>query len=248
MTTATNITAGTGRILVWDLPVRIFHWTLAGTFAAAYVLSESERLRAVHVTLGWTVLGLVAFRLVWGFVGSRWARFSSFAFGPRAVAAYLRQLAAGRPPRHVGHNPAGSWAVYAILALAALTGITGWCNYEGIGGDALEELHEGLAATWLALVGLHVAGVVVSSWLHRENLARAMITGWKDGTAAESAGAPRRLAGATLAAAVAGFWAWSALAGGVPWTNPAGERAAHDAGSGGYEGHERRETREDMDD
>lgn len=238
---------GTSRILVWDLPVRLFHWMLAGAFAGAYVLSESERLRAVHVTLGWTVLGLVAFRLVWGFVGSRWARFASFAYGPRAVGAYLRELAAGRPPRHVGHNPAGSWAIWAILGLAALTGITGWCTYEGIGGDALEELHEGLASTWLVVVALHVAGVVVSSWLHRENLVRAMVTGYKDGAAAESAGAPRWLAGATLAVVVAGFWTWSALAGGVPWMSP-GAATVADAGELEHAGHDRHEADEERDD
>lgn len=167
------------RIRVWDLPTRFFHWALALSFGAAYVISESERLRQVHVVLGYTVLGLVAFRLIWGFVGTPYARFRSFLFRPAAALGYLRSLVRGRPQQHVGHNPAGSYAVYAILLLAAGTGLSGYCTYNEIGGDGLEELHEVLANAWLIVVCLHVLGVIVSSLVHRENLARSMVTGYK---------------------------------------------------------------------
>lgn len=175
------------KILVWDLPVRAFHWLLAGSFSAAYLLSESERLRNVHVNLGYAVLGLVAFRLLWGVVGTRYARFRSFIFSPAAAWAYLRGLLRGGATRYIGHNPAGSFVIWAILGLATLTGLAGYATYEEIGGDAVAELHELLANAWLVLVGLHITGVVASSLLHRENLVLAMLTGYKAGVPAEAA-------------------------------------------------------------
>lgn len=209
---ATDVSAR--RIRVWDLPVRVFHWALALSFAGAYVLAESERQRQIHVMFGYTVLGLVAFRLIWGFVGTRYARFTSFAFGPRRALAYLRGLMAGNAPRHVGHNPLGSWAVYAILGVAAATGITGWMNLNEIGGEAVEEVHEVLANGWLVLVGMHIAGVLVSSLVHRENLARAMVTGYKDGAARDGSPTLRPVLGAIVATGVLGFWFWWTVAGG----------------------------------
>jgi cytochrome b len=105
-------------IKVWDLPVRVFHWALAISFAIACTIAESDSLRGVHVMLGYTVLGLVVFRVLWGFIGTRYARFSSFAYGPGRALAYLRALVAKEKPHFTGHNPAGSWAVYLMLALA----------------------------------------------------------------------------------------------------------------------------------
>jgi cytochrome b len=166
-------------VRVWDPAVRIFHWSLVVAFAGAFVTAESERLRDVHVLLGYTVLGLLAFRVVWAFVGSRYARLSSFAFGPRAVAAYLRSLLAFRPRHYVGHNPAGSWVIYALVLLGLVTGASGYATYNDIGGEWLEDLHEGSANAMLTLVFVHIAGVVVSSVLHRENLVKAMWTGYK---------------------------------------------------------------------
>lgn len=169
------------KILVWDLPTRLFHWLLAASFLGAFLTAESEYWRDIHVGLGYTVVGLIGFRLLWGVVGSRYARFSSFAFGPSKVLAYLKSLLSGSPRHYVGHNPAGSWAIYGLLALGLLTGASGYATYNELGGDWLEELHEGAANTMLALVGVHVAGVLVSSLLHRENLVRAMIDGYKWG-------------------------------------------------------------------
>ena len=171
--------ARTFRVFVWDLPVRAFHWALVASFAGAYWLSESERLRNIHVNLGYVVLGLVAFRLVWGFIGTPYARFRSFLFTPRDVLDYLRGLFTGTGKRYLGHNPAGSFAIWAILGLAALTGMTGYATYNELGGDVVEEVHEVLANSWLWVVGIHVAGVLLSSLLHRENLVASMITGYK---------------------------------------------------------------------
>jgi cytochrome b len=214
---------------VWDLPVRVFHWGLAASFAGAYVLSESERLRNVHVALGYTALALIAFRILWGFVGSRYARFTSFAYGPVAALRYLRDAVSGRAQHYTGHNPAGSWAVYGILLLGLATGLTGYMQYEGLGGESLEELHEVMANAWLVLVGLHVIGVMFSSLAHRENLALAMITGRKRGE--DGVAYPRavRGVGLGLAAALAGFWGWSLLGGGLPANAGAGLDGAADA-------------------
>lgn len=189
---------------IWDLPTRVFHGLLIASFAGAWITAESERWRLVHVTLGLTMAGLVLWRLLWGFVGTRHARFADFVRGPAAVGRYLKSLRAGRPEHHVGHNPAGGWAILGLLGLTAVTTALGWATYSDWGGEWLGEGHEVAANLLIALVGVHVAGVLVGSWLHRENLIRAMITGRK---AAEEADVrPRRAMGAALAAAVLGFW------------------------------------------
>lgn len=169
------------RILVWDLPTRWFHWLLALSFAGAWLTSESERYSALHVMLGYTLLGLIAFRLVWGFAGTRYARFKDFAYTPAKVVQYVKSLVSGKPEHYLGHNPAGAVAIFLLLALGLTTGISGWLLYNDIGGEAFEEVHEFLANSMLVVVGVHIAGVIVSSFLHRENLARAMVTGYKQG-------------------------------------------------------------------
>jgi cytochrome b len=215
------------RILVWDLPVRAFHWLLALSFAGAFLTAESERVRDVHVALGYTFVGLIAFRIVWGLVGSRHARFTAFVRGPRAVGRYLRSLAAGRPEHHAGHNPAGGWAIVAMLVLGLAVAASGYAVYSDIGGHALEELHEGAANAMLALVVVHIAAVLASSLLHRENLVAAMLTGRKRSAPEEGIRGTRWAPAAALAAAVVGLWAALFGAAGQP-ANDA-ERAAHHA-------------------
>jgi cytochrome b len=194
------------RILVWDLPTRLTHWLLAASFVGAFATGDSERLRDIHIILGYTMLGLVAFRLVWGLVGTRYARFSSFAFGPRSVLSYLRSLVKGTPQHHLGHNPAGSWAIYALLLLTALAGATGYAAYSGVGGRWMEELHEGAANALLAVVIVHVLGVIVSSILHRENLVGGMISGHKSGAPGDGVRHRHVLLGVALVLAVGTFW------------------------------------------
>jgi cytochrome b len=182
---------GTVRIRVWDLPLRVFHWLLALSFAGAFLTSEGEGVRDLHVVLGYTVAVLVAFRLVWGVAGSRYARFRSFAFGPQAVRAYLASLLARRPLHYVGHNPAGGWAIYALLALGLCVSATGYAVHVDAGRRWLEGLHESVSDIMMALVIVHVAGVLVASWLHRENLVAAMVTGYKSGPTKDAAASPR---------------------------------------------------------
>ena len=193
-------------VLVWDIPTRIFHWLLAGSFIGAFVTAESEMFRAVHVALGYLLLALIGFRIVWGIVGTRYARFSAFAFGPSKVWAYLKSLLTRSPQHYLGHNPAGSWAIYGLLLLGVLAGATGYATYNEIGGGWLEELHEALANMMLALVGVHIAGVVVSSLLHRENLVKSMINGYKQGDAHQGVRGTYWLLGASLLAGTVVLW------------------------------------------
>lgn len=195
------------RVLVWDVPTRLFHWLLAASFFGAYLISESERWRGVHALLGYTAALLVGFRLLWGLIGTRYARFTGFSLAPRAVLAYLRSLLGGRPQHYTGHNPAGSWAVLALLLMVATTAASGWAVLNNVGPGLVEDLHEVAATSTIALVALHVAAVVVSSVLHRENLVRAMVTGTKRVAAGAAAAGPRRLAALVLAGLVIALWA-----------------------------------------
>lgn len=192
------------RVKVWDPLVRLFHWSLVIAFATAYVTGEESE--TVHSYSGYVVAGLVVFRLMWGLIGTRHARFSDFIYGPSTTLAYLKSLVAGRPAHYLGHNPLGGWMVIALLLSIAATCWTGLEAYAGEGkgplagttlnvvpqaradddgkageGDEFwEELHEGCANFTLLLVLLHLAGIVAASLIHRENLVRAMVTGWKD--------------------------------------------------------------------
>jgi len=195
-----------GKIRVWDPLVRVFHWTLVAAFAVAWL--SAEELDTVHELAGYVVAALVAFRLVWGLIGSRYARFVQFVTGPRATLAYLGDMTRGRERRYLGHNPAGAAMIVALLVMLSATAFTGWLLEEqgrvamlpampqivapafededeygeyGEGGEggAIGELHEVFANLTLLLVVLHVAGVALASVRHRENLARAMMTGEK---------------------------------------------------------------------
>ena len=193
-------------VLVWDAPVRVFHWLMVACFAGAWLSAESEYWRLIHVTLGYTMAGLVAFRVVWGLFGTRHARFANFVRGPAAVAAYLRALLRGRPQHYTGHNPAGAIAILALLGLTLVVAGSGWAAFNELGGEWLGGAHEIAANAMLAVIGLHLAGVLVSSVLHRENLIRAMITGRKPGRLQDGAHGARPALAAILLAAVLGFW------------------------------------------
>jgi cytochrome b len=211
----------TQRTLIWDLPTRLFHWTLASSFALAWLTSDGDQWRAVHVFFGYLILGLIGFRLVWGFVGSHFSRFASFRFGPKAALDYLKQVAACTAPRHIGHNPTGSLAIYILLALALLVSATGIVT---LGGDE----QQGLAASWfsfsqaellksvhqlaaylmLVVVFGHLAGVLVESLLHKENLARAMVNGYKMAAPGTPKANSQWRVAALMLVAMLGFTGW----------------------------------------
>jgi cytochrome b len=192
---------------VWDAPVRTFHWLLVLSFAGAWLTAESERWQWVHATLGYTMAALVGFRIVWGLIGTRHARFAAFVRGPGAAGQYLAALLKGRPEHHPGHNPAGALAILALMVLVGITAATGVSTYYDLGGKWIEELHEGAANTLLGLVLVHLAGVAVGSLAHGENLVRAMITGRKRVPPGEGIGRPRRTIAALMLVMTLGFWA-----------------------------------------
>jgi cytochrome b len=165
-------------VKVWDPLVRLFHWSLAACVLGAFLVEEGD---TAHRWLGYTALGLVAFRLLWGVVGSRHARFADWVRGPRAVVAYLRERRAGRSQRRLGHNPAAAVMILLLLGMVTAVGVTGWMqSWDGFfGAEWLEELHELLAWSLLGLIGLHVLAALVESIHYRENLIAAMWHGRK---------------------------------------------------------------------
>jgi cytochrome b len=176
-------------VYVWDLFVRLFHWTLVVGFTIAYF---TEDPLIVHVWAGYVVGALIVARVVWGLIGPRYARFSDFVYGPVATLRYVRDLILLRSPRYLGHSPGGGAMVVLLLAFLAATVLTGLLVYGGEQqagplagmlskdtGEAIEEVHEVVANITLALVLAHIAAVALASFVHLENLVGAMITGYK---------------------------------------------------------------------
>lgn len=181
-------------IRIWDLPTRMFHWLFATVCIVAWFSGDDARYTELHTFAGYTALALVVFRLLWGVAGGRYARFGQFVRGPAAVMVHLRGLAKAPREHHLGHNPAGGWAVLVLLTLVGLLGLSGIAvlgGEEGFGplagslsiaqGVAIHEWHELLAWGLLGMVLLHLGGVTLESLLQRENLPRAMVTGNKQG-------------------------------------------------------------------
>ncbi len=173
--TETEITS----VKVWDWPVRVFHWTLVASVIGAYVTGESKDFERLHHTLGWVAAGLIGFRVVWGLVGTRYARFSEFVRGPAQVWSYIKSLRSSEPQHFVGHNPVGAVAVILLMALVALSVYTGWLALADNAAEWTEEAHEIVSNTLMMLVVVHVLGVLWSSRTHGENLLKAMLIGRK---------------------------------------------------------------------
>ena len=206
----------TTKVLVWDIPTRVFHWLLALSFLGAYLTGEEVSYRDLHLKFGYILLGLIGFRLIWGVIGSRYARFSAFWFKARAIMAYLQAMAHKNPEHYLGHNPAGSAAIFLLLGLGLLSSISGILLSLKWGGESLEGPHEVFANVMLAVVLAHIAGVAISSYLHRENLPRAMLTGTKFGEPGQGIRSGYAWLGAILLMAVAAFWYWFPVLGLTP--------------------------------
>jgi cytochrome b len=192
------------KVRVWDPLIRIFHWSLVAAFVVAYL--SAEELSTVHEIAGYVVAALISFRLIWGLVGSKYARFTQFLRGPSQTIAYIGDVVRSKEHRYLGHNPAGAAMTVALLLTLAGTAFTGWLledeggvamlpdlpqivspayadgddeGYGRSGSEAVEEAHEMLANLMLLLIAVHVGGVVMTSFRHKENLARSMVTGDK---------------------------------------------------------------------
>lgn len=166
-------------VRVWDRFVRFFHWSLVGCVAANLLLLEEGD--PPHRWAGYIAAALVLVRIVWGFVGSRHARFADFFPTPSRLAGHWRQLRAGLDDPHPGHNPLGALMMLALMGLVLALGVTGYLMGTDTywGEEWLEELHEGLANVLMACAGLHVLGALLMSRLSGVNLVRAMVTGVK---------------------------------------------------------------------
>jgi cytochrome b len=166
-------------VKVWDPVVRLFHWGLVASLALAWLTAED--VKSLHLLAGYAAASLIAVRLVWGLIGTRYVRFTQFVKAPMTVVTYLRDVLSGREARYLGHNPAGGIMILALLFCLSGLCLTGWLyTTDAYWGDEwVEGVHEALANLMLGLVGLHVAGVVLASLRHGENLARAMISGRK---------------------------------------------------------------------
>lgn len=200
------------KVLVWDAPTRVFHWLMVLCFAGAWLTSEGERWLGVHLTLGYTMVALVAWRVLWGVIGTRYARFRNFVRGPKAIAHYASGMLGYKVEHPVGHNPMGAVSIVLMLALTLLVNGFGWLYFNS-GVHALKEVHEGAAAAMLMVVGVHVAGVVFASLMQRENLARSMVNGYKRAKATDAIRWSWWPVAALLLAAVLGFWS-------LQWQSP----------------------------
>lgn len=184
-----------GQIKVWDPLVRFFHWSLASAFLIAYV-TEDDFL-TIHSWAGYLILSLITIRFIWGFIGTRYARFTDFVYRPKTIIAFLKDTLRLRAKRYIGHNPAGGAMVVMLMLSLLFTTLTGillfgagehagpvahWFTQVNGWADPLKDVHEFFANFTLLLVIAHVAGVIVESMIHRENLVSAMINGFKSAT------------------------------------------------------------------
>ncbi len=209
------------KVRVWDIPVRLSHCTLASCFVIAW-LTLDNRYLDIHVFAGYLMGGLILFRLLWGGIGGPYAQFRDFAFGWSEVWDYLKGVLNRCPPRFLGHNPAGSWAIYLLLGLSLSIIITcllafggeerhgplaGLLNYPQ--GRLAHDFHEWLSWLMLGMVIIHLMGVLVESLLHRENLVAAMLTGFKPSAAGAISTTSRWKVGAAMLLAI--------IAAGLSW-------------------------------
>jgi cytochrome b len=166
-------------VRVWDLPLRLYHWALAFFVLLAWLTPSAYH--TLHRIAGYTVLGLIVFRLIWGFAGSRFSRFHSIGRRLRVAPIYLYNLRRGSTGRYRGLNPAGTTMLVAMLTLLAISTITGWMSttVRFFGVWWVDDTHRLVSDAVIVLVVIHVLGVVGMSLLQKENLVRAMFTGWK---------------------------------------------------------------------
>ncbi len=205
--------------LVWDIPTRLFHWLLSAGFlgaaAIAFLLDDDSPIYPWHSMIGLVLAFMVVLRVVWGFVGTRYARFGSFAYGPRAVLGYFKGIASGTDERHTGHNPGSAYAILAMLGMVLGLAVTGVMTSRG-NHDA-KEVHELLAYGMLAFVAAHVAGVLLHTIRKRENITASMFTGRKEVPDSEAI-ASARPGIALLFAALVIAWTWGVVGSYTPAT------------------------------
>ncbi len=232
MTLSASAATAVTPVRVWDLPTRLFHWVLAGVVTGSVITAQIGGNAMVwHFRLGYAAFTLLAFRLLWGFVGGRWSRFASFVHGPGALRRYLRGDHRADEHLEVGHNPLGSLSVCALLGLLiaqVATGLVADDEISNVGplnrfvSDSTASRATAWHSEWgqwliYGLVGLHVAAIAFYRWRLGRNLVRPMLTGDKPLPAATPASADSvatRLFALLLVALCAGAVAWVVSLGG----------------------------------
>ena len=185
--------SNSSQVKVWDPLVRFFHWSLVSAFTIAYI-TEDDFL-TIHSWAGYLILILLAIRIIWGFIGTRYARFRDFVYSPANIAQFLKDTLRFRAKRYLGHNPAGGAMVILLMLSLLVTTISGifvlgaeenagplaylFTSEDGFWGELIEEVHEFFANLTVLLVVFHIIGVLVESLIHKENLVSAMLTGFK---------------------------------------------------------------------
>jgi len=214
-----NSVGATGKvkqaIMVWDMPVRVLHWLLVICFVGAWISSESEHWAMIHYAFGYTACLLVLIRLVWGLIGTRYARFSQFLKSPRAVIPHFMAMLRGHPHHDIGHNPAGGLVMFALMLLILLIGLTGYLSVKELLGDFVSEVHEAIASLALGLVIIHIFAAIGMSVIERQNLVRSMVNGKKQGMPEQGIRYPQYLIGSCIFLGALYFF-YLILSGGLP--------------------------------
>jgi len=185
-------------VLVWDLPVRVFHWLMVVSFAGAWLTSESEAQQMLHYAFGYSACALVVFRIVWGLAGTRYARFTQFVKGPNSTLQHIKSLLTGKDHIGPGHNPAGAIAMILLMVFILLIGITGYWSVKDFLGDLMSEAHELMSNLTIVIIAIHVLAAIIMSLMQKENLIRSMVTGKKQGTSDQAIRYPMYLIGIFL--------------------------------------------------
>lgn len=233
------------KILVWDIPARLFHWAFAASLTAAigigFLVDDDQPLFQWHMLFGIVALFLLAVRVVMGVAGSRYSRFSSYPVHPREVVGYMISAAVSKTKLYAGNNPGSATAAVLMFLLVPALFISGI----GYGGEAVEELHEILAWALLAVIALHLAGLVWHTIRHRENISLAMVTGRKTGKPEDAIESGHSVLGAIIFL-VTGLWIAALFAGHnaatatvkLPGTGVTLQLGENEGGNG-KQGHER---------
>jgi cytochrome b len=188
-------------VLVWDFPVRVFHWLLVISFAGAWLTSESEAQQLIHYAFGYSACALILFRIAWGIVGTRHARFTDFIKGPTATWQHIKSLLVGRQYSGAGHNPVGALVMTSLMILILLIDLTGYWIVKGVLGEFMSGAHEAISNLALGFVLIHVAAAIIMSLLQKENLVRSMFNGLKQGSSEQAIRYPMYLVGMALGVA-----------------------------------------------
>lgn len=195
--------------LVYDIPMRFFHWLFAALFVMAFLIAKTvddeSSAFSYHMLAGFLLVFIVILRMIWGFIGTKHSRFSSFALHPRDLIKYFTGIFLGDKRKWAGHNPASSWGTIIMFGLSLGFGVTGYLMTNG-NGEVFEDVHELLANAFLVLVLMHIAGVVLHSIRHKDGIALTMVDGLKsDIQTSETISSPKPIIGILFLGLVATF-------------------------------------------